>query len=152
MEPSPQVSTYNLQPEMSALPLTDKILNVLDTQSYDFICLNFANTDMVGHTGVWDAIIKASETVDSCAQKIVEKGLSKGYQFIIIADHGNSDEAKNPDGSPNTAHSMNPVPCFILSDKCKSITGKGKLADVAPTILKMMGLEKPKAMDGVALF
>jgi 2,3-bisphosphoglycerate-independent phosphoglycerate mutase len=152
MEPSPQVSTYDLQPEMSALTLTDKILNALETQSYDFICLNFANTDMVGHTGVWDAIIKAAETVDSCAQKIVEKGLSKGYQFIIISDHGNSDEAKNPDGSPNTAHSMNPVPCFILSDKCKAITGKGKLADVAPTILKMMGLEKPKAMDGVALF
>jgi 2,3-bisphosphoglycerate-independent phosphoglycerate mutase len=152
MEPSPQVATYDLQPEMSALLLTDKILNVLDTQSYDFICLNFANTDMVGHTGVWDAIIKAAETVDSCAQKIVEKGLSKGYQFIIIADHGNSDEAKNPDGSPNTAHSMNPVPCFILSDKCSAIPSKGKLADVAPTILKMMDLEKPNAMDGIALF
>ena len=152
MEPSPQVATYDLQPEMSALLLTDKILHVLDTQSYDFICLNFANADMVGHTGVWDAIIKAAETVDSCAQKIVEKGLSKGYQFIIIADHGNSDEAKNPDGSPNTAHSMNPVPCFILSDKCSAIPSKGKLADVAPTILKMMDLEKPNAMDGIALF
>lgn len=152
MEPSPQVSTYDLQPEMSALPLTDKILNVLETQSYDFICLNFANTDMVGHTGVWDAIIKAAETVDSCAQKIVEKGLSKGYQFIIIADHGNSDEAKNPDGTPNTAHSVNPVPCFIISEKCKAIKHGGKLADVAPTILKMMDLPKPNVMDGNELF
>lgn len=152
MEPSPKVPTYDLQPEMSALPLTEKILAAMDTQTHDFICLNFANTDMVGHTGVWDAIIKAAETVDSCVKRIVEKGLELGYQFIILADHGNADEAKNSDGTPNTAHSMNPVPCFILSDKCKSIPKPGKLADVAPTILKLLEIEKPIEMDGDYLF
>ena len=152
MEPSPKVATYDLQPEMSALPLTEKILAAIQTESHDFICLNFANTDMVGHTGVWEAIIKAAETVDGCVQRIVEKGLAKGYQFIILADHGNADEAKNPDGTPNTAHSMNPVPCFIMSDKCTNIPNKGKLADVAPTILKMLGIEKPVEMDGDYLF
>lgn len=152
MEPSPKVPTYDLQPEMSALPLTEKILAAIETGAHDFICLNFANTDMVGHTGVWEAIIKAAETVDGCVQRIVEKGLAKGYQFIILADHGNADEAKNPDGTPNTAHSMNPVPCFIMSDKCTNIPNKGKLADVAPTILKMLGIEKPVEMDGDYLF
>ncbi|MDI1234292.1 MAG: 2,3-bisphosphoglycerate-independent phosphoglycerate mutase [bacterium] len=152
MEPSPKVATYDLQPEMSALPLTEKILAAIDTDAYDFICLNFANSDMVGHTGVWEAIIKAAETVDACVKKIVQKGLEHGYQFIILADHGNADEAKNLDGSPNTAHSMNPVPCFILSDKCTSIPKKGKLADVAPTILKLLNLEKPAEMDGDYLF
>jgi 2,3-bisphosphoglycerate-independent phosphoglycerate mutase len=152
MEPSPKVATYDLQPEMSALPLTDKILEAIDSGKYDFICLNFANADMVGHTGVWEAIIKAAETVDGCVKRIVEKGREKGYQFIIIADHGNSDEARNADGSPNTAHSMNPVPCFIISDICKALDHKGKLADVAPTILKMLDLPKPAEMDGIALF
>ncbi len=152
MEPSPKVATYDLQPEMSALPLTEKILEAIATEQHDFICLNFANTDMVGHTGVWQAIIKAAETVDGCVKRIVEKGLGYGYQFIILADHGNADEAKNIDGTPNTAHSMNPVPCFIISDKCKSIPNKGKLADVAPTILKLMALEKPLEMDGDLLF
>ncbi len=152
MEPSPKVATYDLQPEMSALPLTHKILDALDSEQYDFICLNFANTDMVGHTGVWDAIIKAAETVDSCAEKIVNKGKKLGYQFVIIADHGNSDEARNEDGTPNTAHSLNPVPCFIISEQCKSLNQKGKLADVAPTILKLMGIEQPKEMDGNVLF
>jgi len=152
MEPSPKVATYDLQPEMSALPLTEKILAAVETGKYDFICLNFANTDMVGHTGVWEAILKAAETVDDCTRRIVEAGKKKGYQFVIIADHGNSDEARNPDGSPNTAHSMNPVPCFIISEKCKSINSPGKLADVAPTILKMMDIPVPAQMDGQPLF
>jgi 2,3-bisphosphoglycerate-independent phosphoglycerate mutase len=153
MEPSPDVATYDLQPEMSALPLTEKILEALASDKFDFICLNFANTDMVGHTGVWEAIIKAAETVDDCARRILEAGLKQGYQFVIIADHGNSDEAKNKDGTPNTAHSMNPVPCFIISDKCHTKTLKhGKLADVAPSILKLMEIEKPTCMDGEELF
>lgn len=152
MEPSPKVPTYDLQPEMSALPLTSKILDAMDSDKYDFICLNFANTDMVGHTGVWEAIVKAAETIDDCVRRIVEKGREKGYQFIIIADHGNSDEARNPDGSPNTAHSMNPVPCFIISDKCKGVLHPGKLADVAPTILKLLDVPQGSEMDGKALF
>lgn len=152
MEPSPKVATYDLQPEMSALPLTQKILAALDQNQYDFICLNFANTDMVGHTGVWDAILKAAETVDVCVEKLYNKALEMGYQMVIIADHGNSDEAKNADGSPNTAHSMNPVPCFIVSPACQSIPKAGKLADVAPTILNMMHLPIPKEMDGNCLF
>ena len=152
MEPSPKVATYDLQPEMSALPLTQKILAALVQNQYDFICLNFANTDMVGHTGVWEAIIKAAETVDACVEQLYQKALSMGYQMVIIADHGNSDEAKNPDGSPNTAHSMNPVPCFIVSPACKQLNQAGKLADVAPTILKMMNLPIPSEMDGNCLF
>lgn len=152
MEPSPKVPTYDLQPEMSALPLTKKIIEAIKTEEHDFICLNFANTDMVGHTGVWHAIIKAAETVDACVKEIVEEGLKHGYQFVILADHGNADEAKNPDGSPNTAHSMNPVPCFIISEKCREITKKGKLADIAPTLLKLMDIEIPAEMDGDTLF
>jgi 2,3-bisphosphoglycerate-independent phosphoglycerate mutase len=152
MEPSPKVATYDLQPEMSALPLTAKIDAAIDSGKYDFICLNFANTDMVGHTGVWEAIVKAAETVDACVKQLVEKAKDKGYQIIIIADHGNSDEARNPDGTPNTAHSMNPVPCIIISDKCQAIPTKGKLADVAPSILKMLGIAQPSVMDGVSLF
>ena len=152
MEQSPKVATYDLQPEMSAIPLTNKILNELENNIHDFICLNFANTDMLGHTGVWEAIIKAAETVDSCVEKIVKLGLSKGYQFIILADHGNADNARNEDGTPNTAHSMNPVPCFIISDKCTQIPNAGKLADIAPSILKLMNLKKPVEMDGNELF
>lgn len=152
MEPSPKVATYDLQPEMSALLLTDKIEAAVASEQFDFICLNFANTDMVGHTGVWEAIIKAAETVDGCVKRLVELAVSKGYQMFIIADHGNSDEARNPDGSPNTAHSMNPVPCFIISDKCKALNHKGKLADVAPSILKMMDIQIPAEMDGIPLF
>jgi 2,3-bisphosphoglycerate-independent phosphoglycerate mutase len=152
MEQSPKVATYDLQPEMSALPLTEKVSQAIAEEKFDFICLNFANADMVGHTGVWEAVIKAAETVDSCVKRLVEEAKLKGYQIIIIADHGNSDEVKNADGSPNTAHSMNPVPCFIISDACKTLDHKGKLADVAPTILKMMGIENPKEMDGIPLF
>lgn len=152
MEPSPKVATYDLQPEMSAYLLTDKIDKAIQSEKFDFICLNFANTDMVGHTGVWKAIIKAAETVDACVKRLVELAVLKGYQMLIIADHGNSDEARNPDGSPNTAHSMNPVPCFIISEKCKALNHHGKLADVAPTILKMMDLPIPSEMDGNPLF
>lgn len=152
LEPSPKVPTYDLQPEMSAYLLTDKIYKALESETYDFICLNFANTDMVGHTGVWEAIVKAAEAVDSCVEKLVTKAMEHKYQLVIIADHGNSDEARNPDGSPNTAHSMNPVPCIIISDKCQSIPEKGILADVAPTILKLMGLKQPAVMDGHPLF
>ena len=152
MEPSPKVPTYDLQPEMSAFPLTEKILEAVDSGKYDFICLNFANTDMVGHTGVWEAILRAAEAVDACVKRIVERGLARGYQFVIIADHGNSDEARNPDGSPNTAHSVNPVPCFIISEKCKRIEHPGKLADIAPTVLKLMDVPVPPEMDGKPLF
>lgn len=152
MEASPKVPTYDLQPEMSALPLTEKIIDAVKSEKYDFICLNFANTDMVGHTGVWEAILKAAETVDACLEKIVKTGLNHGYQFVIIADHGNSDEARNPDGSPNTAHSMNPVPCIVISDKCKQLEANGKLADIAPSILKLMNLQVPAEMDGNCLF
>ena len=152
MEPSPKVATYDLQPEMSALLLTDKVELAIVSEQFDFICLNFANTDMVGHTGVWEAIIKAAETVDACVKRLVDLAVSKGYQMVIIADHGNSDEARNPDGTPNTAHSTNPVPCFIISDKCTALNHTGKLADVAPSILKMMDLEIPSEMDGMPLF
>lgn len=152
MEPSPKVATYDLQPEMSAIPLTEKILDAIKTNPPDFICLNFANTDMVGHTGVWEAIIKAAETVDKCVKKIVTEGLLMGYQFVIIADHGNAEEAKNTDGTPNTSHSLNPVPCIIISNKCNTIAEEGKLADVAPTILKLMNLEIPEEMNGKLLF
>lgn len=153
MEPSPKVATYDLQPEMSAIPLSEKVMDYMAKELPDFVCLNFANTDMVGHTGVWEAIVKAAETVDSCANKVVENGLKYGYQFVIIADHGNADEAKNSDGSPNTAHSTNPVPCIIISDKVQNKSlHEGKLADIAPTILKLMDLPIPTEMNGKALF
>ncbi len=153
MEPSPKVATYDLQPEMSAIPLSEKVIDYMTKELPDFVCLNFANTDMVGHTGVWEAIIKAAETVDTCSKNVVENGLKLGYQFVIIADHGNADEAKNIDGSPNTAHSTNPVPCIILSNKVLNNTlHAGKLADVAPTILKLMDLPIPNEMNGKVLF
>lgn len=153
MEPSPKVATYDLQPEMSAIPLSQKVIEYMNSEQPDFVCLNFANTDMVGHTGVWDAIIKAAETVDSCAKNVVENGLKSGYQFVIIADHGNADEAKNTDGSPNTAHSTNPVPCIIISPKVNDKKlQEGKLADIAPTILKLMDLPIPNEMNGKVLF
>lgn len=152
MEPSPKIPTYDLKPEMSAYPLTEKIESAIELEKYDFICLNFANADMVGHTGVWEAIIDAAEAVDTCVDRLVNKALEHNYQIVIIADHGNSDEARNPDGTPNTAHSMNPVPCIIISEKCASISRKGILADVAPSILKLMALKQPDAMDGTPLF
>ncbi|MFL5765164.1 MAG: 2,3-bisphosphoglycerate-independent phosphoglycerate mutase [Bacteroidia bacterium] len=150
MAPSPKVATYDLKPEMSAIELTDAILPELRTADADFICLNFANADMVGHTGDYNAVIKAVETVDACAKRVVETGLEKGYSFIIIADHGNSDYMINSDGSPNTAHTTNPVPCILIDSDYKKIR-EGKLADIAPTILKMMGVAIPGEMTGEIL-
>ncbi len=147
MIPSPKVATYDLQPEMSAFLVRDAIVKELKTGEPDFICLNFANGDMVGHTGVWDAIIQAVEAVDSCVQAVVDTAKANGYTVIIIADHGNADNAVNPDGSPNTAHSLNPVPCILVSDEYTEIQN-GILADVAPTILKIMGMEQPPVMEG----
>jgi 2,3-bisphosphoglycerate-independent phosphoglycerate mutase len=150
MIPSPKVATYDLQPEMSAPEMTDAIVKELQKGEVDFICLNFANADMVGHSGVYSAIVKAVETVDTCLQKVVEAGLANGYSFIIIADHGNADYAINPDGSPNTAHTTNPVPCIVI-DKDVTKVSEGRLADMAPTVLKLMGIEQPKEMTGKAL-
>jgi 2,3-bisphosphoglycerate-independent phosphoglycerate mutase len=150
MEPSPKVATYDLQPEMSANPLKDKIVKTIKAVQPDFICLNFANPDMVGHTGVFNAVIKALETVDACLQDVVQTGMQHGYSFIIIADHGNADFMLNDDGSPNTAHSLNPVPCILVSNEFKHIKN-GRLADVAPSILKMMHIDQPKEMTGEVL-
>ena len=150
MVASPKVATYDLQPEMSAPELTDALLKNWDYKQQDFICLNFANTDMVGHTGVFSAGIKAAETVDACLQNIVNKGKSLGYEFIVLADHGNADCMINPDGSPNTAHTKNPVPVIYIGDRDVQLK-HGKLGDVAPTILTLMGFEIPKEMEGKVL-
>lgn len=150
MENSPKVATYDLQPEMSADQVKVKILKEIEEESAEFICLNFANPDMVGHTGVYKAIIKAVEKVDDCLGQIIQKGKEHDYSFIIIADHGNADYVINEDGSPNTAHSTNPVPVILIDEDYKTIRN-GKLADVAPTILKIMGINIPKEMDGEVL-
>lgn len=150
MVSSPKVATYDLQPEMSANELTESIIPELQNGTADFVCLNFANADMVGHTGVYEAVVRAVETVDNCLKQVVEAGLEGGYSFIIIADHGNSDYMINPDGSPNTAHTTNPVPCILIDERYKLIR-KGKLADIAPTILTLMGLDIPKEMTGEVL-
>jgi len=147
---SPKVATYDLQPEMSAEEVTQTILPEIEDETTDFICLNYANTDMVGHTGIYSAITTAVEKVDSCIERVVTKGIEHGYSFIIIADHGNADYAVNEDGSPNTAHSTNPVPC-VLIDKDYTEIKDGKLADVAPTILKLLGVEIPEEMTGEIL-
>jgi 2,3-bisphosphoglycerate-independent phosphoglycerate mutase len=152
MAASPKVATYDLQPEMSAPELTQKAMAFLEQNQPDFICLNFANPDMVGHTGVFDAIVKACETVDDCLRQLVEAGLKHNYHFLIIADHGNADMAVNEDGTPNTAHSTNPVPCWLVSSSLNPNLKNGILADVAPTILKMMQIPQPAAMTGRALF
>ncbi len=144
---SPKVATYDLLPEMSAPDVTSTIVAELEKGITDFICLNFANPDMVGHTGNYKAIIKAVEVVDNCTQKVVEAGLEKDYAFLIIADHGNADFSINPNGTPNTAHSTNLVPCFALNTNFKNIEN-GKLGDIAPTILNIMGVEIPKEMTG----
>lgn len=144
---SPKVTTYDLQPEMSAPEVTSTIVAELEKGTTDFICLNFANPDMVGHTGEYKAIMKAVETVDTCTQKVVEAGLKNDYAFLIIADHGNADFAINPDGTPNTAHSTNLVPCFALNIGFKNIEN-GKLGDIAPTILNIMGVDIPQEMTG----
>ncbi len=142
---SPKVATYDLQPEMSAFEIKDKIVHEIDKESADFICLNFANPDMVGHTGDFDAAVKACETVDTCAKAVAEKAYDHGYSVIIIADHGNSEVMKNPDGSPNTAHTTNPVPLILMDKDVKSIND-GKLGNIAPTILKLMGITQPDLM------
>lgn len=149
---SPKVATYDLQPEMSAFEVREAIVKDIETNSPDFICLNFANPDMVGHTGVMEAAIKACETVDQCAQAVVEAGLKKGYRFIILADHGNADCMRNEDGSPNTAHTTQPVPCFLVGEGVENIKlREGVLGDVAPTLLELMKLEQPQAMSGKSL-
>jgi len=148
--PSPKVATYDLKPEMSAYEVKDAIIKELDKQEVDFVCLNFANGDMVGHTGVYDAIRKAVETVDECAGEVADAARHNGYEAVIIADHGNADYAINPDGTPNTAHSLNPVPIIVCSDRVKKVDN-GILADVAPTILTLMDMSVPSDMTGKAL-
>ncbi|OSZ80850.1 phosphoglycerate mutase (2,3-diphosphoglycerate-independent) [Chitinophagaceae bacterium IBVUCB2] len=148
MMPSPKVATYDLQPEMSAYELTAALLPEIKNQTADFICLNYANADMVGHTGIWTAAIKAVETVDKCVEQIVTTGLENGYTIFLTADHGNSDFMINEDGSPNTAHSLNPVPFFIIDNNWNGPINNGKLGDLAPTILTMMNLAIPKEMTG----
>ena len=147
---SPKVATYDLQPEMSAPEVADKLAAALDEQKFDFICLNFANGDMVGHTGIYDAIVKAVKAVDGCVEKVVEAAKRNGYEVVQIADHGNADNAVNPDGTPNTAHSLNPVPIVVVSDRVKAVHD-GILADVAPTVLALMGVPQPAGMTGRSL-
>ncbi|MEI7471475.1 MAG: 2,3-bisphosphoglycerate-independent phosphoglycerate mutase [Chitinophagaceae bacterium] len=153
MVPSPKVATYDLQPEMSAIEVTTAIVQEINNQSADFICLNFANADMVGHTGVWKAIIKAVETVDQCVEKVVTAAIENGYTVFLTADHGNADYAVNEDGSPNTAHTLNLVPLFVISKDSAIVNSvkPGKLGDIAPSILTVMGLPIPKEMTGEIL-
>ncbi|MFT6826890.1 MAG: 2,3-bisphosphoglycerate-independent phosphoglycerate mutase [Roseivirga sp.] len=146
--PSPKVATYDLQPEMSANDIKEAIVKELDKQEVDFVCLNFANPDMVGHTGVFEAAVKACETVDACAETVVSAALKNGYTTIVIADHGNSDMMINPDGSPNTAHTTNLVPCILVDNELRPQMKDGKLGDLAPTILQLMGVERPAEMTG----
>ncbi|MCE2614256.1 2,3-bisphosphoglycerate-independent phosphoglycerate mutase [Flavobacteriaceae bacterium D16] len=148
--PSPKVATYDLKPEMSAFEVRDAIVPELQKGEADFVCLNFANPDMVGHTGVMEAAIKAVETVDSCAEAVITAGLENGYSTLVIADHGNCDTMVNPDGSPNTAHTTNPVPLIVVDPEIKTVT-PGVLGDMAPTILKMMGVRQPEAMTRESL-
>lgn len=148
MMPSPKVATYDLKPEMSAVELTDALLPEIRKGEADFICLNYANADMVGHTGVWSAAIKAVETVDSCVQRVVTTALASGYTIFLTADHGNADYMINADGSPNTAHTTNPVPFFIIDNSWMGKVKNGKLADLAPTILTMMQIPLPEEMTG----
>ena len=145
---SPKVATYDLQPEMSAAEVTAAIVKEIENDPADFICLNFANADMVGHTGVWTAVIKAVETVDVCVEKVVTAALKQDYAIFLTADHGNADYEINDDGTPNTAHSLNPVPLFVIDNKWNGIVQPGKLGDIAPSILTMMGLPVPKEMTG----
>lgn len=147
---SPKVATYDLKPEMSAPEVTQTLIKELEAGKYDLIVLNFANGDMVGHTGVYDAIRKAVETIDSCAAKVTQVARKMGYTVLITADHGNADNALNPDGSPNTAHSLNPVPFIVVDDNIREVKD-GILADIAPTILKIMGIPSPAEMTGTPL-
>ena len=146
--PSPKVATYDLQPEMSAPEVTDKLVDAIDSDKYDFIVVNFANCDMVGHTGVYSAIEKAVATIDKCVERVVTAAKAHGYESIIIADHGNADHALNADGTPNTAHSLNPVPFIYIGSQGDARCENGRLADVAPSLLHLMGLSQPADMTG----
>ena len=149
--PSPKVATYDLKPEMSAYEVKDKLVAAINENKYDFIVVNYANGDMVGHTGIYEAIEKAVVAVDACVKDTIEAAKAQGYEAIIIADHGNADHALNEDGTPNTAHSLNPVPCVYVTENKDAKVADGRLADVAPTILKIMGLEAPAEMNGQVL-
>ena len=149
--PSPKVATYDLKPEMSAYEVKDKLVAAINENKYDFIVVNYANGDMVGHTGIYEAIEKAVVAVDACVKETGEAAKAQGYEAIIIADHGNADHALNEDGTPNTAHSLNPVPCVYVTENKNAKVENGRLADVAPTILKIMGLEVPAEMNGKVL-
>lgn len=149
--PSPKVATYDLRPEMSAREVKDRLVGAIGTRQYDFIVVNFANGDMVGHTGVYNAIAKAVCVVDNCVREVVEAAKANGYEAIIIADHGNADNAINADGTPNTAHSLNPVPFIYVTDNNSATVKDGRLADVAPSLLHIMGLEQPEEMTGECL-
>ena len=148
---SPKVATYDLQPEMSAFEVKDQLVKAIETQRFDFIVVNFANGDMVGHTGVYEAIEKAVKAVDICLHDTIEAAKANGYETILIADHGNADYALNDDGSPNTAHSLNPVPFIYISGNAHAQVKNGRLADVVPSILHIMGLEQPEEMTGGSL-
>ena len=145
---SPKVATYDLQPEMSAPEVTEKLVAAIDSEKYDFVVVNFANGDMVGHTGVYEAIQKAVATLDTCVEKVVEAAKAHGYETIIIADHGNADHAINEDGTPNTAHSLNPVPFIYVTPNKEAKVTNGRLADVAPSLLHILGMPQPKDMTG----
>ena len=149
--PSPKVATYDLKPEMSAYEVKDKLVAAINENKYDFIVVNFANGDMVGHTGIYEAIEKAVVAVDACVKDVIEAAKAQDYEAIIIADHGNADHALDEDGTPNTAHSLNPVPCVYVTENKAAKVEDGRLADVAPTILKIMGLEAPAEMNGNVL-
>lgn len=146
--PSPKVATYDLKPEMSAYEVTDKLIPEIENETADFICLNYANADMVGHTGVFEAAIKAVETVDKCVERVVTAALQHDYTIFLTADHGNADYMINEDGSPNTAHTLNPVPLFVIDNEWRGKLKPGKLADIAPSILTIMELPIPKEMTG----
>jgi 2,3-bisphosphoglycerate-independent phosphoglycerate mutase len=150
MVPSPKVATYDLKPEMSAHEVTKRVVQSIENDAPDFVCLNFANPDMVGHTGVYEAVIKAVETTDSCLGEVLKAGKRAGYAFIVIADHGNADIIYLPNGTPHTAHTTNLVPCIVVSDQVVEVRD-GILADVAPSLLRLLGISQPEEMTGVSL-